>query len=169
VSTVERILVEAREASGLSQETLARRAHTSRSTLSAYEHGRKSPSLDVAARLVSAAGFEIALQPRIQFEQRAVNRGRPVLVPTRLPRLPLHLAFRAVELPLHLNWSDTGRRYELADRRQRARVYEIVLREGTPDDVLAYVDGALLRDLWDELVFPVAIRRAWEPALTAGA
>jgi hypothetical protein len=48
-------------------------------------------------------------------------------------------------------------------------VYEIVLREGTPDDVLAYVDGALLRDLWDELVLPVAIRRAWEPALTAGA
>ena len=146
----------------MSQDALARRAHTSRSTLSAYEHGRKSPTLDVAARLVSAAGFDIALEPRIEFEQRAVVRGRPVLVPTRLPRLPLDEAFRVVELPLHLNWSDPGRRYELADRRQRARVYEIVLREGTPDDVLAYIDGALLVDLWDDLVLPVEIRRAWE-------
>jgi hypothetical protein len=46
---------------------------------------RKSPTLDVAARLVSAAGFDIALEPRIEFEERAVGRGRPVLVPTRLP------------------------------------------------------------------------------------
>ena len=49
--------------------------------------------------------------------------------------------------PLHLNWSVTGRRFDLRERRQRARVYETVLREGTSDDVLAYVDGALLVDL----------------------
>jgi len=29
-----------------------------------------------------------------------------------------------------------------------------VLREGTPEDVLAYIDGALLVDLWDSLVLP---------------
>jgi hypothetical protein len=28
----------------------------------------------------------------------------------------------------------------------------IVLREGGPDDVLRYVDGVLLVDIWDELV-----------------
>lgn len=61
-------------------------------------------------------------------------------------------ALAVVQLPLHLNWSDRGRRFDLRDRRQRARVYEIVLREGGPDDVLSYLDGVLLVDLWDELV-----------------
>lgn len=71
---------------------------------------------------------------------------------------PLEAALATVELPLHLNWSDPGHRYNLRDRRQRARVYEIVLREGTPQDVLTYIDGALLIDLWDELVLPHAVR-----------
>ena len=31
-------------------------------------------------------------------------------------------------------------------------MYEIVLQEGRPADILAYVDGALLVDLWDDLV-----------------
>ena len=56
---------------------------------------------------------------------------------------------------------------DLRDRRQRARVYEIVLREGTADDVLAYIDGVLLVDLWDELVLPRDVRAAWEPLVAA--
>ncbi|MBM7519683.1 hypothetical protein [Nocardioides nitrophenolicus] len=87
-------------------------------------------------------------------------------MPTRLPRLPLEQAVATVELPLHLNWSDRGRRYDLRNRRQRARVYELVLREGGPDDVLAYVDGALLVDLWDELVLSATVRQAWESVVT---
>jgi hypothetical protein len=76
-------------------------------------------------------------------------------------RLPLDRAFATVVLPLHLNWSDPGRQFDLRDRAQRARVYEIVLREGTPEDILAYIDGALLIDLWDELVIPRDVRAAW--------
>ena len=100
--------------------------------------------------------------PRIEFVEAAVERGRPIMVPTRLPRLNLDDALATVELPLHLNWSDHGRTFNLRDRRQRARVYEIVLREGGPADVLAYIDGVLLVDLWDELVLPVAVRTAWQ-------
>ena len=44
----------------------------------------------------------------------------------------------------------------LANRRERARTYETVLREGRPADIIDIVDGALLVDLWDELVLPVA-------------
>jgi hypothetical protein len=33
-------------------------------------------------------------------------------------------------------------------------VYEAVLTEGGPADVLEYVDGALLIDLWHDLVLP---------------
>lgn len=163
--TVRSIFEQAREAAGLSQAALAIRARTSRPTLSAYEHGRKSPTLDTAARILGAAGFDLTFTPRVEFRPVAVERGRPIEVPSALPRLPLERALATVELPLHLNWSDRGRRYDLRDRRQRARVYEIVLREGGPDDVLTYIDGALLIDLWGELVLPRALRAAWSTLL----
>lgn len=44
-------------------------------------------------------------------------------------------------------------------------MYEIVLREGGPADVLTYIDGVLLIDLWDQLVLPRDIRAAWAPAV----
>lgn len=160
------LLERAREAAGLSQTALAKRAGTSRPTLSAYEHGRKSPTLDTAARIVGEAGFDLAITPRIEFHEVAVERGRPIQVPNVLPRLPCDRAFAAVVLPLYLNWSDRGRRFDLRDRRQRARVYELVLREGGPGDITAYVDGALLVDLWDELVLPPGIRAAWNGVVT---
>ncbi len=161
------LLAQARTAAGLSQAALAERAGTSRPTLSAYEHERKSPTLETAGRIVGKAGFELSLTPRIEFrEQVAVERGRPIEVPNVLPRLTLDRAFATVELPLHLNWSDRGRLFDLLDRRQRARVYELVLREGGPEDVLAYVDGALLVDLWDDLVLPAKVRAAWATVVT---
>jgi hypothetical protein len=93
----------------------------------------------------------------------ADERGRPFAVPDRLPRLPVDRALARVRLPAHLGWSpDAGRTYDLADRQQRHRVYEIVLREGTAEDILAYVDGALLADAWPDLVLPARIRREWE-------
>lgn len=160
------IIQRTRRDAGLSQAALARLSGTSRPTLSAYENGRKSPTLATATRIIDAAGFELAITPRIEFRTVDVDRGRPIQVPTTLPRLPVHRAVAAVELPIHLNWSERGRRYDLGDRRQRARVYEIVLREGGPFDVLAYIDGALLVDLWDELVVPRAVRDAWAPVVT---
>lgn len=84
-------------------------------------------------------------------------------MPTVLPRLRADAALATVRLPLHLNWSDRGRTFDLGDRRQRARVYEIVLREGGPNDLLTRIDGVLLADLWDELVLPWPVRSAWEP------
>ncbi len=53
----------------------------------------------------------------------------------------------------------------MSKRDERARVYEIVLREGGPEDVLAYVDGVLLVELWDELILPRAVRGAWAPII----
>jgi hypothetical protein len=66
-----------------------------------------------------------------------------------------------VELPLHLRWSGPPIVYDLTDRADRARVYEQVLREGTDDDVRFYVDADELAELWDELVLPPTVRRAW--------
>jgi len=41
----------------------------------------------------------------------------------------------------------------------------VVLREGTPTDIDTYVDGALLVDVWDDLVLPTDIRRAWRDVI----
>lgn len=32
-----------------------------------------------------------------------------------------------------------------------------------PADILRYIDGALLVDLWPELVVPREVRTAWQP------
>lgn len=145
---------------GLTQEELARRAGTSRPTLSAYEHGRKSPMVATFARLLSGAGWELAAQPHVSFTRQLSRRGKPTWVPDRLPRLDVARAVAVVELPLHLNWSAPGRMFDLRSRADRARLYEIVLQEGTPADILTYIDGALLVDLWDEVVPPRARRRS---------
>jgi transcriptional regulator with XRE-family HTH domain len=155
------LLERARTSAGLTQEELARRAGTSRPTLSAYEHGRKSPMVATFSRLLACAGWELAAQPRMSFTQKPSARGKPIWVPDALPRLDVTFALAAVELPLHLNWSAPGRVFDLRSRADRSRVYESVLQEGRPTDILAYVDGALLVDLWDELVLPRAVRSAW--------
>jgi transcriptional regulator with XRE-family HTH domain len=160
------LLGRARASSGLTQEELARRAGTSRPTLSAYEHGRKSPTVATFARLLSQAGWDLAAQPHVSFTQHTSTYGKPTWVPDRLPRLDVAHALATVRLPLHLNWSAPGRIFDLRSRDDRARVYEIVLQEGTPTDILAYVDGVLLIDLWQDLVLPRGVRSAWEPLIS---
>lgn len=155
----------ARHEAGLTQDEVARRAHTSRPTLSAYEHGRKSPTMATARRVLQATGHDLTAVPAVAFRHHPATRGPGCWVPTRLWRLPIREALGVVTLPLHLNWSAPGRSFDLADRGRRARAYEIVLREGEPDDLRSLVDGALLVDLWDELVLPRAVREAWDPVI----
>ena len=50
---------------------------------------------------------------------------------------------------------------------RRARLYEVVLREGDLDDICALVDGRELVRLWDELYLPVWLREAWTPVIAA--
>lgn len=52
-----------RERAGLSQAELARRAGTSQATVSAYESGRKHPSVDTFARLLAAVGARLTVEP----------------------------------------------------------------------------------------------------------
>jgi transcriptional regulator with XRE-family HTH domain len=161
------IIERARRGSGLSQRELARRAGTSQPTLSTYEQGIKSPTLAVAERIVNSSGYDLDLVPRVTFTTHAGARGAPFVVPSRLWRLDPAEALATVMLPQHLHWSGPSRPFRLRDRRDRARVYEIVLREGGQEDLLLFVDGALLVDLWDELVLPAPLRRAWEPTIDA--
>jgi transcriptional regulator with XRE-family HTH domain len=70
----------ARARADLSLRELARRAGTSHSTLSAYEAGRKVPSVETLDRIVRAAGFvaDVELEPDVGGPDRAA-RGRELL------------------------------------------------------------------------------------------
>jgi hypothetical protein len=87
--------------------------------------------------------------------------ARPVAVPADFDQASRPKARGRVELPLHIRWSGPTLSYDLDDRADRARVYEQVLREGTEDDVRLYVEADQLLELWDELVLPPPVRRAW--------
>ena len=65
----------ARRRSGLTLRTLAERAHTSHSTLAAYESGRVTPAVDTFDRIVRAAGFTVVatLSPLVDTD---ATRGR---------------------------------------------------------------------------------------------
>lgn len=162
-----RLLTQARLASGQSQQELARRARTSRPTLSAYENNRKSPSIETAARLLAETGHDLTIEKRITFTEYTDRRGRPHVVPDRLPQLPVERALATVTLPLHLDWSTPCGTFRLVNRDDRSRVYAIVLREGLPEDILNFVDGVLLVDLWSEIAIPADIREMWSPLVEA--
>ena len=69
-------LREARQRAGLTQATLASRTGTSQATISAYESGRKDPSVETFSRLLSATGSRLTVAPE-----------RPVLVEPAASRL----------------------------------------------------------------------------------
>ena len=58
-----RTLKDSRRRAGLTQAELAARAGTSQATVSAYESGRKQPSVDTLSRLLAAAGARLAVEP----------------------------------------------------------------------------------------------------------
>lgn len=161
------LLAEARRASGLTQAEVAQLAGTSRPNVSAFEHGRRSPTLDTLERLLAANGRRLVSVPILNFEQRVDRRGKPFFVPDQLPELAPLRSMARVALPRHVDWSSGQEIWDLADRQQRLLAYQLILAEGTPEDISSLVDGALLIDLWSELFLPIEIRQAWEPLIDA--
>ena len=93
--------------------------------------------------------------------------ARPVAIPGDVDAPGVAKAVGVVELPLRVRWSGRPRRYDLADRRERALAYELVLTEGTEDDVRRFIVVDELIAMWDELVLPLHVRRAWGDWLAA--
>lgn len=135
------------------------------SASSTYRAGRVTGQR--RGRPAEAFGLEHDARARVTFTAHAGARGEPFVVPDRLWRLEPTEALATVTLPQHLHWSGKSRTFRLRDRRDRARVYEIVLRGAESTDLMTFIDGALLVDLWDDLVLPAGIRKAWEPVIAS--
>ena len=127
-------------ASGLGQAELAALAGTSQPTLSAYERGKKTPGLAVAERIVNAAGWNIALQPRVSFTEHPAPPGFrfPFTVPDRLWRLEAPACFRTIKFFDLIDDDNDKFWWDLSIRADRKLVYE---------RLLTYGDEASLRPL----------------------
>ncbi|MGH8991776.1 MAG: helix-turn-helix domain-containing protein [Acidimicrobiia bacterium] len=76
-----RLLVQARRQAGISQAELARRAGLPRSVVNVYERHRRQPGVDIFARLLAAAGFELRIAPALHHvdDERAARLLAQVL------------------------------------------------------------------------------------------
>lgn len=73
-------------------------------------------------------------------------------------------------MPARLFWSGPDPRavrWDLSDPARRRDLYEIVLVEGTLDDVRQFINGAELVRLWDQMYVPPWVRSAWQPLIDA--
>lgn len=82
----------ARRRAGLSQAALADRTGTSQATISAYESGRKQPSVDTLSRLLSATGLRLAVErgpahmpSRVEQEHRGRTLAQVIALAEALP------------------------------------------------------------------------------------
>ncbi len=157
------LLSEARRVSGLTQAEVARLAGTSRPNVSAFEHGRRSPTLDTLERLLAANGQRLVAMSVLDFEQHVDRRGKPFFVPNQLPQLSPAASLGRVTLPKRVSWSGPQGKWDLSNRSQRLLAYQLLLAEGDPVDISTFVDGTLLIDLWSEMFLPDEIRSAWQP------
>ncbi len=147
----------------MSQRELARAGETSQAAVARYETGRVLPDLRTLDRLLGVCGQRLtvdAVPTRRSGRESATTR--PVAIPDEIADAHESKAVGVVALPPHIRWSGPSRTYDLDNRRDRARVYEQVLREGSEDDVRHFVRIDDLVDLWDELVLPDHVRTAWD-------
>lgn len=148
----------------MSQKQLADRARTAQSAISEYESGRKSPTLAVTKRLLKKAGAELTFAPTVEFFWDEDEDGKIFFVPDRLWSLPPPLCFARARFRGRMGEKEI---WNLGNRRDRIRFYEILLMHGLPEMIREGIDGALLVDAWRELTLPPHIREAWEPLIAA--
>jgi transcriptional regulator with XRE-family HTH domain len=72
------LIAQIRQTSGLNQAELARRSGLQSSVLSAYEHGRRQPSVAALVRIARAAGLELEISPLADAD--ALARSGEILV-----------------------------------------------------------------------------------------
>lgn len=95
-------------------------------------------------------------------QHRSAKWSRPVEIPTDLTELkaPAH---GKVSLPgaVYASGAGAAHTFDLDDDRDRIRFYEIVLTNGTADDIRRYLNLNELIRLWPKLWLAPHVQRAW--------
>jgi hypothetical protein len=122
----------------------------------------------VTERLMWAAECDLGIVTRVEFHEHFAQNVGTYHVPDRLWRVEVPFCFAKVVMPDLIKQTRQGL-WDLGDRADRRRLYEMLLVLGTPEQMRRWVDGALLVDLWRELEIPRSVRRSWELVVQAGA
>lgn len=158
------LLERARRARGLTQARLAAMSGTSQATLSSYERGLKSPSLKVASRILAALDQELTLRARVDWVEHHPAGIVAFWAPSMLWAVEPPMCFATIAMPDLIHHTHTMA-WSMRDRQDRRGAYEQLLRRGTPQQMIRWIDGGLLVDVWGELDLPQPVREAWEPAI----
>lgn len=159
------LLERARRARRLTQARLAALSGTSQATLSAYERGLKSPSLKVASRILASMDYELTLRARVDWVEHHPPGIVAFWAPNRLWTVEPPACFATIQMP-DLIWESATTEWVMRDRAGRRAAYEQLIRRGLPQQMIRWIDGGLLVDLWDELNLPDPVREAWWPAIS---
>lgn len=158
------LLERARRARGLTQARLAALSGTSQATLSAYERGLKSPSLKVASRILASMDYELTLRARVDWVEHHPAGIVKFWAPSMLWAVEPPMCFATIQMPDLIHNTDKMH-WGMRDRTERRGAYEQLIRRGMPQQMIRWIDGGLLVDLWDDLDLPDPVRQAWEPAI----
>ncbi|MDP9845429.1 hypothetical protein [Streptosporangium lutulentum] len=91
---------------------------------------------------------------------RGYGMLRPYVVPETLEEL-IGPVGGVITLPRHLDWGPK-RSYHLDQIADARLLYMRVIRESaTPADLRQFLNAAMLRRLWPELVLPPPVRALW--------
>lgn len=90
----------------------------------------------------------------------AIRFCRPVEIPEDLGGGIVAPVTGRVKLPNRIAWSGQGE-FDLEDRRDRMYVYQLVMTEGSEDDVRRYIDVAHLVEMWDDMWLSPHVRERW--------
>lgn len=81
-----------RHRAGLTQAVVAARAGIPATVLSAYECGRRKPSLDVAGRIIAAMGFDTRFVPQLDPQVQGQRLVEVLTLAEALPYRPRPLS-----------------------------------------------------------------------------
>ncbi|MFM7125657.1 MAG: helix-turn-helix domain-containing protein [Actinomycetota bacterium] len=81
-----------RKQAGLSQVEVARRAGMVATVLSAYERGRRQPSVEIAGRIIEVMGYDITFVRRLDPEVQGRRLVDVLMLAEALPYRPRPLA-----------------------------------------------------------------------------
>ncbi|WP_420442912.1 hypothetical protein, partial [Candidatus Poriferisodalis sp.] len=87
--------------------------------------------------------------------------SRPVKIPDDLGEDTVAPVTGRVRLPNRIAWSGQGE-FDLEDRRDRMYVYQLVMTEGTEDDVRRYINVDHLMEMWSGMWLSPPVHERWQ-------
>jgi len=104
---------------------------------------------------------------QVRFDDHFAKSVGTYHVPDRLWRVEVPFCFAKVVMPDLTKRTRQGL-WDLRDRSDRRCLYAMLLMLGTPEQIMKWVNGALLVDIWRELEIPRPIRASWDAVVQAG-